>query len=813
MKAQIVNRSTAKEFILFPILLLAAMLLWHGGVIVGSQVLCGGDQVNHIIPLRMIQEKWGWFTAWDPYTFGGRPLLDDIQVGAYYPLNWLHWLGASIERTMSLLAMLHLTVGAFGFFVFLRERHGFSAACLAALVWTFGAFQVLKVTAGIYVFTNALAWMPWMWWAAEHQSLHRGRGMAFCGALALFGGMQLLGGAPQIVQITWCGLALWTLGRMIRPRDGEGRFIIVAGFISAGVLSLLIASPMLLGALHLQLQSYPRTSGDLFTYLSDGSISFRLLWTWLFPEIFGPGNSEDYYWGSSVGYHETAIYAGIIPVMLAVFAAVSGLVRRGSPEERRWIVIPLGLAVLSVLIALGSNGFLFELLVNFVPSFRFFRVPARWALWLVAVIAVLSARGMEELAATHDDVGRRRAQTIWLGVAGVFIVVCAIVRVAAPSLIQSLGINDALQRVPPLDVTAHRDKLMAFATASITWALMMSGVGCVVGVFMLRGTRRRGLAAAVLLCCTFDLYRFWLPYTDVIPDDVTPPRIETETPYHLISAKHFRDYFYPETELMKALKAEAENGRIHYDDMIPAYMNDQNQRELLNQRPIAHGLYVTRGYQQLHLRGYVEDYYSSIIAPFDGRVGAFLNATEVRDRRFFDAYNVTRVLTYPYPELERNYEKIGLVKEGPLGPYGLVSWRNPHARGWVWLSGEKAMLNAEPDASLGTVDLVERTPDKWVVKISARGPCHVHFSEAGYDWAVAGADGAGREIHQDSDGTVQLPSAGVWRMERTAPASPVERALGAGFALLLSALLVTMGIWRSRSGGRVSIQPTEGVSL
>jgi len=134
MKAETVNRSTVKEFGLFAILLFAALVLWHGGVIFGSLVLCGGDQVNHIIPLRMIQEKWGWFTGWDPYTFGGRPLLNDIQVGAYYPLNWLHWLGASIERTMSLLAMLHLCIGAFGFFTFLRARSSFAAAAVTGFL-------------------------------------------------------------------------------------------------------------------------------------------------------------------------------------------------------------------------------------------------------------------------------------------------------------------------------------------------------------------------------------------------------------------------------------------------------------------------------------------------------------------------------------------------------------------------------------------------------------------------------------------------------------------------------------------------------
>ncbi len=816
MKAETVNRSTVKEFGLFAILLFAALVLWHGGVIFGSLVLCGGDQVNHIIPLRMIQEKWGWFTGWDPYTFGGRPLLNDIQVGAYYPLNWLHWLGASIERTMSLLAMLHLCIGAFGFFTFLRARSSFAAAAVTALVWTFGGFQILKLTAGIYVFTNALAWVPWMWWASEQQSLHRGRGLACCGALAFFGGLQLLAGAPQITQITWCGLALWTLGRMIWPRESESRPLIAGGFVFAGALSLLLAMPMLVGVFAFQSQSYPRTSGDLFTYLADGSIQPRVMWTWLFPEIYGPGNSEDYYWGSSVGYHETSVYTGIIPVMLALFAAAVALRRRGGSEERRWTISLLAIAVISVLIALGSSGFLFELLVNHVPTFKYFRVPARWLLWGVAVVAVLAARGIDELlAAQHDEDARRRAQVAWIAVAGIIVAACAIIRLSMGTLLQSLGINEALQRVPPQVLAEHHDRLIAFATGSATWTLLMAGVAAAIGFFLLRGVRRRALIAALLLCCTFDLYRFWLPYTDVIPDDATPPQIETETPYHLISARHFRDYFYPNTELMQALEKEADRGRIHYDDLIPAYMNDQNQRELLNQRPIAHGIYVTRGYQQLHLRSYVTDYYSSIVPPFDGRIGAFLNAAEVRDRRFFDAYNVTRVLSYPHPELEKNYEKVGLVKEGPLGSFGLISWRNPHARGWAWLSKERNFLEAEPDPALGAITSLQQTPDRWTLKVTLAAPAFVHFSAPAdpLEWSVRAEGGAGGEITPDSDGSLFLPGPGNWEIERRCNPAKGTGVLLALCGLLLAGFMVVAGVFQLRRRQPSIQSATPGVSL
>jgi hypothetical protein len=243
MKADAHDRSTVKEAALFLGLLFAGLLLWHGPVLLGSQVFCGGDLTNHFIPMRIAQMRHGWFTGWQPHTFGGRPLLDEVQMGAFYPVNWIHLLGLSVERAFSVIALLHLLVGGLGFCLLARTRFGFWPAYLAGFIWTFGALQQLKITSGITIFNAVYTWVPWMWMAAERQSLRRGPGLAWCGVLALCGALQLSAGAPQPVQITWAGLALWTLGRLFRPGPDETRGGIAMGFVVAGLLALLAWHP------------------------------------------------------------------------------------------------------------------------------------------------------------------------------------------------------------------------------------------------------------------------------------------------------------------------------------------------------------------------------------------------------------------------------------------------------------------------------------------------------------------------------------------------------------------------------------------
>ena len=50
------------------------------------------DNANQILPWYQFQAgEWAQYRAplWDPYLWGGQPLLAQAQPGAAYPLNWL----------------------------------------------------------------------------------------------------------------------------------------------------------------------------------------------------------------------------------------------------------------------------------------------------------------------------------------------------------------------------------------------------------------------------------------------------------------------------------------------------------------------------------------------------------------------------------------------------------------------------------------------------------------------------------------------------------------------------------------------------
>lgn len=759
---------------------LAAMIFFHTGAVWGSVVFSGGDLVNQFIPIRDSQVAHGWFAGWEWGSFSGRPIGDDPQTGVFYPLNWFYLTGLPVERVMTWQALVHFLIGGLGLFLFLRRCLSQGPALFGGLVWMFCGYQILRLDNGVILFIQAFAWVPWMLLATEALRLDTRAGRRWLALLALTGALQFSIGAIQLCQITWVGLGIWILFRL--PGSGvRGMGAILGGFLLAGILVLLANASLLAGALRLLPVSYDRTGADAWAFLSDGSLRPRVLLSWLIPEAFGSGNEEGIYWGSQVGYAESNSYMGIAPLLLALFALagfVAAWMGRGRREgvdgiigiaERRHVGAFLTLGVLGLLIGLGSHGFLFRLLVEYIPTFDLFRVPGRWTLWTALAIAFLGALGLQMLLRVGQGGGAAAAQRRqWYVAAGAFFLLVALVRIFLMPLLNALGLQEVFR---PMSVynPDSAPRLVEQPAAGAHWALFMVIATGVVGTaLVLRRYSPRVLVTVLVVLALVDLLRFWTPFRREIPEGVLPRQVLSEGEYHRIGAGSFRQYFYPETELVINLRGAEAPGRIHYVDSLHAYIHDQFQREILHERPITLGLEVTRGYAQLHLDHYVQEYYHSMEPSPGAGPGSMLFSLFIQDRDFLDAYNVTHVLAHDIEGLEDNYPELGLVDRRRISPYGVYSWRNHHARGWAWLSPSGEFLQAEPDAAPGRVAIAERAPTRWAGTVELEAPAWLHLSAPDYSgWTLRAVAEDGSTAEATTSRSVYLPGPGTWHFERT----------------------------------------------
>jgi hypothetical protein len=213
---------------------------------------------------------------------------------------------------------------------------------------------------------------------------------------------------------------------------------------------------------------------------SSYSLPVENLLTLLTPGVFG-GTGQQAYWGRWYLW-EVMAFVGVIPLLLAVYGAITG------PRRRR--LLALALVVLSMLLALGAQTPLYGLLYDFVPTMDGFRGPSKFLAPALLWICVLAVAGAHQLF-TSD--ARRRGPVLTLSVFVVILIISAIAiyssAVAGPGhtwdqILTHLHWN-FLRFMGAPDASTIRQ----FGVAAARW-LLWPIVGCGAGLVLLLVPRR-----------------------------------------------------------------------------------------------------------------------------------------------------------------------------------------------------------------------------------------------------------------------------------------------------------------------------------
>jgi hypothetical protein len=384
-----------------PLVLFAPFLL-------GLQALYFGTPLLQFYPWRqamLAAVRGGELPLWNPWVGNGAPLLANYQTGVLYPPNWLALL-MPLDLSLSWLGALHLAFAGAGM-VLLARRLGLGALGQAIAGLAFGLSQYLVARVGFLSINAAVAWLPWVVVAVEWQArlpaatAWRARLMP---ALALSAAVALLLLAGH-AQTAWYILliagawALWRLLGAVGP--WRARFTTAAWLLAPLLLAADLAAAQLLPTAEL-MRASPRAESAEYGFVMTYSFSpFRFL-TLLAPDLLGnPARGRFFGYGN---YWEDAVYAGVLPLLLALTGVVGGLVRalrrrRASgappaPTSGLTLFLSLLLAV-SALLALGQNSPVFPFLYDNVPTFNLFQAPARIMLGLVFALALLAGLGAE----------------------------------------------------------------------------------------------------------------------------------------------------------------------------------------------------------------------------------------------------------------------------------------------------------------------------------------------------------------------------------------------------------------------------------
>ncbi len=381
--------------------LVALPLLVYGLPALLGHPVVPGDDLTQNLPLRELvghELRSGHLPIFDPYIWGGAPLLAGWNAGAAYPLTWLFAvLPGAAGWTVNLVAA-SATAGL-GCFAFLRaSRLGFLGSWAGATTYAFGGAMAAQVPhIGLII---GMSWVPvallavlrltdgaakgrsLMWWSAT-----------LAGAVALV----VLSGEPRAVTdaaavvLTYVAWRLVRLVRLVRPVPGAWRkasaAVCAAILVGVGIGAVQVVPGLAAVATSQRAQVTPQLFGA-------GSLPARWLTLLGVPDLLGGSGSfgQPVFFGH-YNLTEVSGYVGLLPLVGA--AALLARLRRSRPvpEWAVWEVI----AAAGILLALGTHTPLWHVLIH-IPLVGGQRLQSRSILVADLALAVLLAHWLDSWA-------------------------------------------------------------------------------------------------------------------------------------------------------------------------------------------------------------------------------------------------------------------------------------------------------------------------------------------------------------------------------------------------------------------------------
>jgi len=342
----------------------------------------------------------GSFPLWNPYLQGGMPYVAAMHGDIFYP-TFLLRLILPVDVAMSWGMVGHFFLCGLATYWFLRiaAKMSFAGALVGGVAYMMAGFVSSLLSAGHdgKLFVNALFPVTLI---ALTWSVRDGKRWAW-GVLALIVGLAILTPHPQLFQYLLLGSAAWALflafgGSGANRLDRRTAYTRLALALAAVLVGAAIGAIQYLPVAEYAAWS-PRAGGRDYAWLTSYSFPIEELFNLYLPQFSGMFEN---YWGRN-GIHFHSEYAGVAVLILAG-AAVGAAT---TDARRRFFRLWLGVAVVSLLWAMGGSTPFYRLVYAIVPGSHYFRAPSTMFFITAFAIAVFAALGTER--ALEGRIGRR----------------------------------------------------------------------------------------------------------------------------------------------------------------------------------------------------------------------------------------------------------------------------------------------------------------------------------------------------------------------------------------------------------------------
>jgi hypothetical protein len=497
----------------WPLLVLAALTLLALGLtlLLPERVLSAptGDVAAQFLYSRAFgfgEMAQGKLPLWNPYLFGGVPFLGDFQSALLYPPN-LTFLLLPVGLAISWSLAIHLFWMGVSVYFWACAGRGLSrrAGLVAGIAAMFCFPFFLHLHAGHLSNICTMAWAPWIFLAVDRWFLSRQWRWVIIGAAAA--ALQIYAGHPQYAYYTAIMAGFYAL---IHWPWHRGFWSFAPGLLALYPLAALLSAAQLLPGLEATAESIramdlPVSFARSFSFPPENIFTLFTPWLWGGLESAFPYAGRWLIW-------EMNLFGGLGIFLLAL----AGLGVRSGPLEnsvfpgepasllgKGSIFASCGIKlavcwVFALLLALGSNTPLHDLLVSLVPGFDAIRGISKFVFFCGLFLALLAGFGAQRLL---DRPAAPRV--VWVGLALALLLGLASAWVQTPSFHQMVEAwvamwteEDALRTFFPGDRT---EALLSAVTTTLPRAALALSLWC--AGFWLTGLHPRLLLLFLLCAC------------------------------------------------------------------------------------------------------------------------------------------------------------------------------------------------------------------------------------------------------------------------------------------------------------------------
>lgn len=345
----------------------------------------------------------GEVPLWNPLSNCGAPFLAQWGTMVLYPGAWVAAL-LPLPQALNYFCLAHLFLAGLGMYWLVRREAGNDFAASVSGV----AFVFSGAMFGCMIWSNylvALGWMPWVVLWTREAWRNGGRKIVLAGFAAT---MQLLAGTPELVTFTWVILAGLAAADVWRKQAAVWAMVRRTGGIV--LLAAGLGAAQLLPFLDLLAQSQREPGFAVTKWAMPG-------WGWanLFVPLFHCFETPT---GNFFEYDQAFLSSYYPGVVVLVLAAWSLRRPRAAVAVALWV-----LTLLSLVLALGDNGWLYPWLKQVWPAIGIARFPVKFVLLATFALPWLAGLAVAQLEEKSPEMGARlgRRGAISFAVVGVIV--------------------------------------------------------------------------------------------------------------------------------------------------------------------------------------------------------------------------------------------------------------------------------------------------------------------------------------------------------------------------------------------------------